>query len=66
MNPDMLNIDEAAVRLGVSKRWMRRSVEERRLRFYKLGGTLRFRVCDLDDFLISSVVEPRSATSARC
>jgi excisionase family DNA binding protein len=54
-----LDVREAAERLGVSVRWIRSAVYHRRLRYYKLGGLLRFDPSDLDEFLRRARVEPR-------
>lgn len=57
-SPEYLGVEEAAERLGVSVRFVRRMVAERRCRFYKLGKLVRFRVADLDDFATARAVEP--------
>ncbi len=58
-NPDpFLNAQEAAAYLGMSVRWIRRSVEERRIRMTKLGGRLAFKRSWLDAYAMSQVVEP--------
>jgi len=53
-----LDLNAAAERLGVSPRYMRRLVADRRIRHYKVGHFLRFDVADLDAFLAASVREP--------
>lgn len=53
-----LNIQEAAHRLGVSVRYMRRMVDERRVRYLKVGRLVRFRGPDLEAFLKQAEVEP--------
>lgn len=55
-----LNIKDASKRLGVSVRYMRRMVEERRVRYLKLGRLIRFRAADLDDYLRRAEVQPTS------
>lgn len=53
-----LNIEEAAQRLGVSVRYVRRLVDEKRVRYLKVGRLVRFRGADLEAFLKRSEVEP--------
>lgn len=53
-----LNIEEAAYRLGVSVRYMRRMVDEKRVRYLKVGRLVRFRSPDLEAFLKQAEVEP--------
>jgi excisionase family DNA binding protein len=61
-----LNVPEAADLLGVSPRWIRRRIAEKRLPFayYKTGKHLRFCSDDIDAYLMSVVVRPTSADSA--
>lgn len=50
---------EAAERLGVTERFMRRLVAERRIPFHRLGGYhIRFKESDLDAFAAAGRVEP--------
>ncbi len=42
---------EAADYLGVTERWVRRAVQERRVPFMKVGRLLRFHPDDLDSWL---------------
>ena len=44
----LLDLEAAAAYLGVTPRWIRRAVAERRIGHFKLGGLLRFRLADLD------------------
>lgn len=53
-----LNAVAAAERLGVTERFMRRLVAERRIPFHKLGYHVRFKVSDLDAFAAAGRVEP--------
>jgi excisionase family DNA binding protein len=46
-----LSIEEAAAYLNVSVRFMRRMVCDRRMRHYKVGKFVRFRLADLDAFV---------------
>lgn len=54
-----LSVPEAAEYLGVSERWMRRAVAERRLRYIKTGKFVRFRPDDLDAWMDANTVEAR-------
>jgi len=53
-----LNIEEAAQRLGVSVRYVRRLVDEKRVRYLKVGRLVRFRGADLEALLKRSEIEP--------
>jgi excisionase family DNA binding protein len=54
----LLDIRQAADALGVSERWMRRAVQNRALRFYRVGGLLRFREADLNAYVDANASEP--------
>lgn len=54
---DMLPCPEAADVLGVSERWVRRAVAERRIPFVKVGRLIRFRRSDLDAYIAANTVE---------
>jgi excisionase family DNA binding protein len=54
----LLDAHEVAERLGVSSRFVRRLVEERRIPFYKVGKFVRFRPTDVRAWLAECVVEP--------
>jgi len=61
-----LDVTGAAAYLGVSPRFMRRLVAERRMTFVKLGRHVRFDIADLDHFIDSGrveAVEPRRSRS---
>lgn len=49
--PVLLDVLQAAERLGVSERWVRRAVAERRIPFIKCGHFVRFDPADLDAFV---------------
>ena len=53
----LLCIEEVADRLGVSVRFVRRLVDERRIRFYKIGRYVRFDAADVDRFIESGRVD---------
>ena len=46
----LLNVDQAADRLGTSTRFIRRLIAERRIAFVKLGKHVRIDSADLDAF----------------
>ncbi len=46
----LLNVDQAAERLGTSPRFIRRLIAERRIAFAKLGKHVRIDSADLDAF----------------
>jgi excisionase family DNA binding protein len=56
----LLTVDEAAERLGTSARFIRRLIAERRIAYTKLGRHVRIAARDLDAFVASGRVEPRS------
>lgn len=53
----LLTIDEAAVRLGTSPRFIRRLVAERRIAYTKVGKFVRLASSDLDGFVAAGRVE---------
>ncbi len=55
---DLVSIGEAAALIARSERHLRRLVAERRVRFYKVGRSIRFDVADLEALLDAAVVEP--------
>jgi excisionase family DNA binding protein len=56
----LLSVEEAAERLGTSARFIRRLIAERRIAYTKLGRHVRIAARDLDGFVASGRVEPRS------
>ena len=56
----LLTVDEVAERLGTSARFVRRLIAERRIAYTKLGRHVRIAARDLDAFVASGRVEPRS------
>jgi excisionase family DNA binding protein len=56
----LLTVDEAAERLGTSARFIRRLIAERRIAYTKLGRHVRIAARDLDAYVASGRVEPRS------
>jgi excisionase family DNA binding protein len=56
----LLTVEEAAERLGTSARFIRRLIAERRIAYTKLGRHVRIAAGDLDAYVASGRVEPRS------
>ncbi|MFM7685843.1 MAG: helix-turn-helix domain-containing protein [Actinomycetota bacterium] len=54
----MLDVVGLAARLGVTERFVRRLVHERRIPFYKVGALLRFDVADVEHWLAMHRVDP--------
>lgn len=59
---DLLTIEGAAVHLSMSVRYVRRLVADRRVVFYRLGRSVRFKPSDLEMFVDSSRVEPLTSS----
>lgn len=53
----MLTVDQAAGRMGMSTRHVRRLVAERSIPFYKVGRSIRIAASDVDAYLCESRVE---------
>ena len=53
-----VDLHGAAEYLDAKPRFIRRLVAERRVRFYKVGGHLRFKLADLDAYAEAGCVEP--------
>ena len=59
-NPErapLLDVDGLAARLGVTRRFVRRIVDERRIRYLKLGRLVRFDPVEVDRWLSERRVE---------
>lgn len=54
----LIDTAQAAGQLGVTPRFVRRLVDERRIRFYKIGKYVRFDPADIDSFAAAARVEP--------
>jgi excisionase family DNA binding protein len=54
----LIDVEAAAVRLGVSPRFVRRLVSERRVGFFKVGKYIRFDPTELDAWLAGCRVDP--------
>lgn len=55
----MLDVNGAAQMLGVSTRFVRRLVDERRIPFHKIGKFVRISERDIEAFIATSRVESR-------
>ena len=58
---ELLTIEEAAARLNMSVRYIRRAVAERQIAFHRLGRAIRFAPADLAAFVHAGRVEPMTA-----
>lgn len=61
----MLDVVGLAARLGVTERFVRRLVHERRIPFYKVGSLVRFDVVDVEQWLATHRVVPMHPLRAR-
>jgi excisionase family DNA binding protein len=60
MSDELLTVDEAAQRMKMSARHVRRLVADRRIPFHKLGRSVRFDAADVLAYIESCRVEPIS------
>ena len=56
--PVLLDVDEAARRLGTKPRFVRRLIAERRIEFHKVGHHVRISECALAEFIEAGRVAP--------
>jgi excisionase family DNA binding protein len=54
---DLLDVNLLARRLGVTERFIRRLVDERRVPFFKLGKFVRFDPAEIDEWVQSQRVQ---------
>jgi excisionase family DNA binding protein len=54
----LVNCSELARRLGVTERFVRRLVEERRVPFVRIGRFVRFDPAVIDDWVLEHRVDP--------
>lgn len=59
MVEDTLNYEEAARELNIATATLQRWVQQRKIRFLKIGKFVRFRRSDLEEFIQRNTVEPR-------
>jgi excisionase family DNA binding protein len=62
-NDHLLTIPEAALRMKMSARYVRRLVAERQIAFHRLGRSVRLHPTDVDAFVRENRIEPMTATS---
>jgi excisionase family DNA binding protein len=55
---DLLTVGEAAERMHMSVRFVRRLVAERRIAFHRMGRSVRLTPADVDAFIEANRVEP--------
>lgn len=53
----LLSLEDAAEYLSVTKRWMRRAIQERRIRTTRLGRRVYFRLSWLEEYIDSQASE---------
>ena len=53
----LVDTNQAAARLGVTPRFVRRLVDERRIPFHKIGKYVRFDPADIDRFAMDGRIE---------
>jgi excisionase family DNA binding protein len=58
---ELLTIEDAAHRIGMSVRYIRRAVAERQIAFHRLGRSIRIDPADLAAFVHAGRVEPMTA-----
>ncbi|MEU5460941.1 excisionase family DNA-binding protein [Streptomyces althioticus] len=58
MNDRYLSVDQVAELLGTTARFPRRLIEERRIRYVKVGRHVRIPASALAEFIESHTVEP--------
>ena len=63
--PVLLDVEEAARRLGTKPRFVRRLIAERRIEFHKVGRHVRISEAALADFIDAGRVEPLTAADVR-
>jgi excisionase family DNA binding protein len=59
----LVNVEQAAERLGTSPRFIRRLIAERRIPFTKLGKHVRIDTADLDAFIAAGRVEVNASAT---
>ena len=60
---ELITVEQAADRISMSARYVRRLIAERRLVFYRLGRSVRIDPVDLTALIASGRVEPITAAS---
>ncbi|MEV5913404.1 excisionase family DNA-binding protein [Streptomyces chartreusis] len=65
MNDRYLSVDQVAELLGTTARFPRRLIEERRIRYVKVGRHVRIPESAVEEFIQSRMVEPLRRSRAR-
>ncbi|MCM1973550.1 excisionase family DNA-binding protein [Streptomyces sp. G1] len=65
MNDRYLSVDQVAELLGTTARFPRRLIEERRIRYVKVGRYVRIPESALREYIASRTVEPRRRPRSR-
>ncbi|MFE4577176.1 excisionase family DNA-binding protein [Streptomyces chartreusis] len=65
MNDRYLSVDQVAELLGTTARFPRRLIEERRIRYVKVGRHVRIPESAVEEFIRSRMVEPLRRSRAR-
>ena len=60
---ELLTIEQAAERISMSARYVRRLIAERRIVFYRLGRAVRIDPADLAQFITAGRIEPITETT---
>lgn len=59
---EVLTVEEAAARMKMSVRYVRRLVAQRRIAFHKVGRSVRVKASDVDAHVDAGRVEPLTAS----
>ncbi|MEU2863538.1 excisionase family DNA-binding protein [Streptomyces mirabilis] len=65
MTDRYLSVDQVAALLGTTTRFPRRLIEERRIRYVKVGRHVRIPASAVDEFIESHTIEPIRRPRAR-
>jgi excisionase family DNA binding protein len=60
---ELLTIDQAAERINMSARYVRRLIAERRIAFYRIGRSVRIDPADLAHLITAGRIEPITETT---
>lgn len=60
---ELLTVEQAADRIRMSARYVRRLIAERRIGFYRLGRSVRIDSAELTAFVAAGRIEPISETT---
>lgn len=59
----LISVDEAATRMGISTRTVRRLVQQRKIQHLRFGRIIRLNVWDVDEFLSNATILPVKAVN---